>query len=183
MYNSIIQPINTELIWLELSQALRDFIKRRVQNEADADDILQDVFYKIHQNIEGLKDKKRFRAWVYQISRNAIIDHYRRRNVWVELLDTLPAEPLPELSVSQELAACLRPMVDQLPDKYREALILTEFEGLTQKEMAEHLGLSISGAKSRVQRARQALKQMMLECCHFEFAHDNSVISYRSKSK
>ncbi|HAH00091.1 MAG TPA: RNA polymerase subunit sigma-24, partial [Ktedonobacter sp.] len=68
----------------------------------------------------------------------------------------------------KELIPCIKTMVDSLPNDYREALYLTEYEGLTQRELADRLGLSFSGAKSRVQRAREKLKVMLLDCCHFE---------------
>jgi hypothetical protein len=68
-----------------------------------------------------------------------------------------------------ELLPCVAAMMDALPDAYREALRLTEYEGLSQKELSERLGISFSGAKSRVQRARAKLKQELLACCHFQF--------------
>jgi RNA polymerase sigma-70 factor (ECF subfamily) len=74
-------------------------------------------------------------------------------------------------------------MVDRLPEPYREAIILTEYEGRTQKELAEYLGISLSGAKSRVQRAREKLKIMLLECCYFEFDRRGKVIDYHSRSE
>ena len=70
-------------------------------------------------------------------------------------------------------------MVESLPADYREALILTEYEGLTQRALAERLGLSFSGAKSRVQRAREKLKAMLLDCCHFEFDRFGKIIDYQ----
>ena len=63
------------------------------------------------------------------------------------------------------------------------ALVLTEFEGLTQVEMAEELGLSVSGAKSRVQRARAMLRDDLLECCHFEFDRLGHVIDYEPRPR
>jgi len=70
-------------------------------------------------------------------------------------------------------------MVKSLPEQDRQALVLTEYQGLTQKEYGERLGLSFSGAKSRVQRAREKLKQMLLECCHFELDRRNHIIDYQ----
>lgn len=172
---------NTETIWYELNQALGQFIRRRVSNPQDSEDILQDVFFKIHNSIQGLQDENRLQSWVYQITRNAIIDYYRKQPTIIELSDALPGDPLPEPTAEQEIAACLQPMIDALPDKYRVAITLTEFEGITQKEMGERLGLSFSGAKSRVQRARKELKTMLLDCCHFEFDRTGQMLDYRSR--
>src|SRR2546423_8933278 len=83
--------------------------------------------------------------------------------------------------VIKELIPGIKVMVDSLPADYREALYLTEYQGLTQRELAERLGLSFSGAKSRVQRAREKLKQMLLECCHFELDRRGHVIDYQPR--
>ena len=172
----------SEVLWLELSDGLRRFIRRRVANQQDADDILQDVFLKIHKNIEQLQDERRVHGWVYQIVRNAIVDYYRRQKIFVQLPDTLPDDnTLPEPTVNQEMAACLGSFIDCLSDKYKEAIRLTHFEGLTQKEMGQRLGLSLSGAKSRVQRGRKQLQAMLLACCHYEFDRRGNIIEYHSR--
>lgn len=170
-----------EIIWQEFSQALRAFIKRRVSSTGDVEDILQEVFIKIHQNLDKLQDETRLQGWVYKISRNAISDYYRRQNILVELPETLPTDPISDTSLNQELAACLRPLAERLPDKYRQAIALTEFEGLTQKEMGKRLGLSLSGAKSRVQRGRRELKAILLACCDVEFDRAGNVLDYQSR--
>jgi RNA polymerase sigma-70 factor (ECF subfamily) len=69
-------------------------------------------------------------------------------------------------------------MVDELPDTYRDALLLTEYQGLNQRQMADRLGISFSGAKSRVQRARRMLRDMLLTCCHFELDRRGAIIDY-----
>jgi len=97
----------------------------------------------------------------------------------LEVLD-LPEE-LPDDDVVSELLPCVRAMVRNLPELDRQALVLTEYQGLTQKEMAERLGSSFSGAKSRVQRAREKLKQQLLECCHFELDHRGHIIDYQAR--
>ena len=118
------------------------------------------------------------------ITRNAIIDSYRSRKPTTpleaeEVLD-LPEE-LPDDDVVSELLPCVWAMVRSLPDLDRQALILTEYQGLTQRELAERLGLSFSGAKSRVQRARAKLKQQLLECCHFELDRRNHILDYQPR--
>ncbi len=67
-------------------------------------------------------------------------------------------------------------MIYSLPDQYREAVVLTEFDGLTQQQLADRLGITLSGAKSRVQRGRAHSKQMLDECCNFEFDRRGMVI-------
>jgi RNA polymerase sigma-70 factor (ECF subfamily) len=171
----------TEQVWEAFHMPLQQFIRRRVSDEVTAEDVLQDVFLKIHQHIEALRDVKKLESWIYQITRNAIIDSYRNGRVTTtleaeEILD-MPEE-LPGDDVVSDLLPCVRAMVKNLPELDRQALVLTEYQGLTQKELAERLGLSLSGAKSRVQRAREKLKQQLLDCCHFELDRRGHVIDY-----
>jgi RNA polymerase sigma-70 factor (ECF subfamily) len=176
--------ISTERVWKEFRGALKGFVLKRVQNEEDSEDILQDVFSKIHDNIGSLKDESRLRPWIYQITRNAIIDYYRSCKPTMEFTDTVQEikDETPS-DVTAVISTCVKPIIDGLPDKYREAIDLTDLKGLTQKELAERLGLSLSGAKSRVQRARGKLKEELLECCHFEFDRRGTVIDYQHKSR
>ncbi len=172
----------TEQAWEAFHTPLHQFIRRRVADEATAEDLLQEVFLKIHQQGASLRDARRLESWIYQITRNLIIDYYRShhhrltRLSDVEVLD-LPEE-LPDEDIVSELLPCVRAMVLALPDQDRQALILTEYQGLTQKELGERLGLSFSGAKSRVQRAREKLKQELLACCHFEVDRRGHILDY-----
>jgi len=170
-------------IYSRLSNQLHRFIAGRVSDAADVDDILQDVFLKIHAKLETLEDETRLESWVYQITRNAIVDFYRSKKPFSPIGDR---EDLPD-SVDEEapgsrLASGLREMVDHLPEPYREAILLVEFEGISQKELASRLGLSLSGAKSRVQRGRAHLRDMLNRCCHFEFDRFGAVIDYHPVS-
>ena len=165
-----------ENIWHEFAAKLGQFIRARVADLATAEDILQDVFVKIQARLNQLEDPAKLQGWLYLIARNAIIDHYRTRKETTEVPESLPAEP-PENDPEMEgLKAAFRRMIYSLPEPYRDALVLTEFDGLTQKELAERLGISLSGAKSRVQRGREKLKEMLHECCTFEFDRRGRVI-------
>ena len=170
---------STSEIWEEFNQQLRAFILARIDDPDDADDILQEVFLKIHTRIDTLRDSDRLAPWLYQIARNTIVDHYRARQPVESLPDTLPIfdEPAESDAVTR-IARYVGTLVNDLPEKYRQALILTEFEGLTQEAMGQRLGLSPSGAKSRVQRGRDMLREQLLDCCHFEFDRENRLIDY-----
>ena len=170
---------NLELLWDQYSTRLRAFIRSRVWDDAEAEDILQEVFIRIHRHLCCQPEWNKPKSWIYQIARNLIIDHYRRRRETVELPESLPAEPdLPEKDPEAVLALSLREMIDELPEHYRQALLLTEYQGLSQKQLAERLGISLSGAKSRVQRARERLRDMLLRCCHFEFDRRGRIVDY-----
>lgn len=157
--------------WRELEGKLRPFIARRVPSEADVDDVVQDVFLRMQKGLGALRDEERFGPWVYQVARSAIVDHQRamakHRVADGGALEEAPAEPAEDdREVEELLSMYIAPFVAMLPSPYREALTLTELEGLTQKEAAEMLGISISGMKSRVQRGRALLRKTLEDCCH-----------------
>ena len=166
-----------ENIWIEFAEKLSQFIRSRVSDPATAEDIRQDVFLKVQTKLGQLEDPSKLQSWLYLIARNAIIDHYRTKKPTAEIPDSLPAEENPNNDPDVEgLKGAFRRMVYTLPEAYRDAIVLTEFEGISQKELALRLGISVSGAKSRVQRGRALLKRMLLECCQFEFDRRGSVI-------
>lgn len=191
--SSTVQAQDTQQIWLEFSDRLRAFIRRRVDSAADAEDILQDVFLRIHRHAGSLERQERLVSWLFQVTRNAITDYYRapvRRR-------ELPAGAPPDLEqaaghagawleedeeasgqAGRELAHCLRPMLSRLPDHYREAVTLIDLDGLSQQDAAIQAGLSLSGMKSRVQRGRRALEQVMHECCRIETDAGGRVMDY-----
>ncbi len=170
-----------ELWWDQYSQRLRAFIRGRVWDDGEAEDILQEVFIRIHRNLccRPEAEWNKPESWIYQIARNLIIDHYRRQREMVEIPDSLPAAPdLPEEDPEAVLALSLKEMIDELPGPYRQALLLTEYQGLSQRQLAESQGISLSAAKSRVQRARDKLRDMLLRCCHFEFDRRGRILDY-----
>ena len=145
-----------EAVWQEFHQRLYNFILGQVSNPTEAEDILQEVFLKIHHGLDGLRETGHLRAWVYQITRNAIVDYYRstsrqkelplneviadaRLSNWGE--DANSASPHSDMAY-QEMANCLAPMLGQLPDPYREAVSLVELNGLTQRWWQKSWGLA-----------------------------------------
>jgi RNA polymerase sigma-70 factor, ECF subfamily len=173
-----------EPIYQEFDAKLRHFILSRIANPQDAEDILQEIYLRIHAHIGSLRQNEKLQPWIYQIARNATIDFYRRQHITVELTDELPllAEQAgDEASAARELAESLGEMIHCLPEKYQEPLKLVELQGLTQQAVANQLGLTLSAAKSRVQRAREKLKEALLDCCHFEFDRMGHVLQYEPK--
>ena len=175
---------STDAIWTHLSSDLRRFIRRRVSDDHVADDLLQETFVRVHRNIETLQDADRLAAWVYQIARNVVHDHHRKAtNSTVALAD---ADPIDDCDDHLDRLRCrgagwLDEMIRALPDGYREAVQLAEIEGLAQQQVADRLGLSLSGAKSRIQRGRVMLKDVLEKCCHFEFDGRGNMMNYEPK--
>ncbi len=168
--------------WEAYRAKLHRFVLARVKDEAAAEDIVHDVLTRAYARRDTLRDRGKLGQWLYQIARNAIADHYRRRRPTEELPDSLAArEPDASGEAERELARCLTPFIEELPTHYRQAVVLAELQGLTHREVASKLGLSVSGAKSRVQRARQKLQTMLLECCRLEFDSRGGVADYEPK--
>ncbi|GAB4523738.1 MAG: RNA polymerase sigma factor SigZ [Haliangiales bacterium] len=159
--------------WRALEAKLRPFVAKRVRS-GDVDDVVQEVFLRIQRGLPALRDEQRFGPWIYQLARSAIVDHLRWAARHPQATTEPPELPQPaqpaqnedERAVAREVAQYAALMVSMLPSPYREALTLTELEGLTQRQAAEQLGVSLSGMKSRVQRGRQRLRAALEGCCH-----------------
>lgn len=166
----------TEEIWDQFHDQLLSFIKSKVSNQEIAEDILQDVFIKIHTKQEGLKAKNKLTSWIYQITRNSIIDHYKKRKDYSsEVIDTPEALLISNPNI--EFLNCLIPFVNKLPSPYQEAIRKTSLEGMSQKEYAAINNLSYSAAKSRVQRGREKLKKLFVNCCDLKSDKYGNIIS------
>lgn len=165
--------------WREVRGRLLRFVRRRVDDDATAEDLVHDVIARAWRSRDTLAEPSQFQAWLFRITRNAVVDHYRARRLTVPLpLDLAEDVDDPGTTVRRALAACLHPYIDTLPEDYRRALVLSELDGLTQRETAARLGLSLSGAKSRVQRARRMLAARLLACCRFEVDARGAVADY-----
>ena len=170
----------TDVVWRQLSDDLRRFIRRRVPDDHAAD-LLQETFVRVHRHIGTLQEEDRLTAWVYRIARNVVHDHHRRAtNSPVALADAHPVDDGDDRVGRGRCRGCdwLDEMIRSLPEGYREAVQLAEVEGLPQQEVAERLGLSLSGAKSRIQRGRGMLKDALEACCHFEFDSRGNMMDY-----
>lgn len=167
----------TEDIWNQFGEHLRSFILKRVKDENTTKDILQEVFITVHAKIDSLKDEDKVKAWVFQITRNTIIDYFRSINKRFNPKD-LDFSNEEDNTKNFEIVTDLMHMMEELPDDDCEALCLTEFEGFNQKQYAEKKGISYSAAKSRIQRARIKLKDELLKCCHFQFDKYGTILDY-----
>ena len=168
---------NLEDIWIIFEDRLKSFVLSRISDEMAAEDILQEVFIKIHSNIDKLKDDSKIQSWIFQITRNSMNDYFR------SIKKTDQHLPIPE-EVEEDNSSDL--MADTLKDMAKmmeelsaddcEALCLTELGGMSQKDYAKKTGISYSGAKSRVQRAKLKLKDLLMKCCHYQFDKYGTVI-------
>jgi RNA polymerase sigma-70 factor, ECF subfamily len=171
--------------WGQLELELRPFIAGRVRRTSDVDDVLQDVFLRMQRSLPDLRDEERFGPWVYQVARSAIAQFQRHATrhpiasgaAQNELRESVIEDDSDTDGVSAALAEHLAPFVAALPSPYREALTLTELEGLTQKDAAAMLGLSLPAMKSRVRRGRSQLRVSLEACCRIALDVRGGVLS------
>ena len=165
---------------------LHGFLARRVESPEVADDLTQDVLLRLLQRQDGSVDNPT--AWLYRVARNVLIDHYRSRGSQRRLHTGDPAteaavlaeEPFADdpQAAQRELAGCLRSLVDQLAEPYRSAVTAVDLDGRTQTEVAHALGLSVSGMKSRVQRGRHQLRDLLTACCRVHTSPTGGISDY-----
>jgi RNA polymerase sigma-70 factor, ECF subfamily len=184
--------LSTEAVWAELHAGIRGFVARRVRQQADVDDVVQRVFLQVHRALPTLRETDKLHAWVYQTTRRAIADFYRTPSQTREVATGTVEDIADDVAVSdppedaeaatRELSTCLKPLMSGLAAADQEALQMVEFDGVTQVEAAARLRLSVSGMKSRVQRARSHLRSALHDCCRIAVDRRGGVISYEGKS-
>ncbi|MEL6534420.1 MAG: sigma-70 family RNA polymerase sigma factor [Bacteroidota bacterium] len=156
--------MKTQDVWRTYGQELYFFILKRVKDQHVAEDVLQNCFLKIHKNLQQLADERKTRAWIFQISRNEIVNYYNKK----EGLTRLENEPAEEIPSTIHEICCFDQFITELPDAYRHVIELTYLQGKTQKEVAGQLGLSLANVKARTRRAKAILKERFQTCCQYE---------------
>ena len=184
-----------ELSWAAFEARLRAYVRRRVESAA-VDDVVGDILLRLVQQRAALEAARNPLAWMLRLAANAVADHHRRRDVERRALSRAQREaaaatgaatgasgPAEDGTASEEISHCIRPLIEGLPHRYRDALLLTEIRGLSQAEAAQRLNLSRSGMKSRVQRGRAKLKQALLRCCDVRRDARGGVLDYRRRGE
>lgn len=154
--------------WRTHEGELLGYLRRRLPEADTADDLLQDIFVKALKQSEKFCSVENARAWLFQVARNALADRLRLAREHVELPDDLPHE-VEEAAPVETLADCLPRALSELSPEDREALVRCDLEGMTQEAFAQLKGLTLPGAKSRVQRARRRLRAHLSEACQVRF--------------
>ncbi len=176
------------MLWDAFAPTLRAFLARRVPAGVEADDLLQDVFLRVVTHLDSLRSTERPEAWLFQIARNALRDSLRARQRKDGRTDPLEIDPPADVDTAavpeseEELAPCLTPMIKRLAEPYRTAIELTSIQNLTQAEAARRVGISLSGMKSRVQRGREQLRQMLVRCCEIDVDVRGGVSDFHQRS-
>lgn len=188
-----------EALWGQFKDQLRRFLRARLPSDADADDVLHDVFLRLYDSADRLGEVEHVQGWIYTLARRAVADVYRARRRHPtdpvdpsdDVLERISDGPSSALlspysgdhDVHEEVLSWLRPMIDALPEMYAVPLRMADVEGKTQQEVADALGLSLSGAKSRVQRARKRLGEQIRRCCEIEFGPEGRAVAFRHRQE
>ena len=171
-------------VWQKVHGHLERFVLSRVKNPAMTDDILQEIYVKLQTKLPQLRQRDKVTGWLYQIARNTIAEQLRDRQRQLKLADRANLPPRPAdaaRDLTAEFASCIPAMLQVLPPIYREALFLSEIEELSQKEVAEKLGIPYPTAKSRIRRGKEKLRETLLQCCHISTDVYGNVIDYRKR--
>jgi len=168
-------------LWSEHKNELRNFIYKRVKDEDLTNDILQDVLMKVYNFCLSKSGVKNIRSWLFQIAHNTIIDSYRRQSKFIQQEAEFDLADEDENLAFKDALNYILPMLDFLPEKYAEPLKLADIDGLKQADIAQKIGLNLSATKSRIQRARQLLKDEFVTCCYFETDKQGNIISFEIK--
>lgn len=155
--------METKEIWDKFSDELLGYLVKKSGDNTLAEDILHETFIKVHLKVSELRAGGKVRSWLYRIADNNLADHYRRKKIVVHGDSSEENEEGPAHSAED----CLLPLIKKLPTKYREAVLLGDIRGLKQSEVAQILEISLSGAKSRIQRGRKLIQQGYVNCCDY----------------
>jgi RNA polymerase sigma-70 factor (ECF subfamily) len=150
--------------WHDNEAELRGWLRHRLGNPVDADDMLQDLFIKAMRQGERFCAIDNARAWLFEVARNAVADRLRLKREMIELPADL-ANEAEEVATVDSLVACLPRVLSELSPEDREAITLCDLQGVPQDEYARRKGLSLPGAKSRIQRARKRLRVQLSQAC------------------
>ena len=168
-------------VFKQYEKELLGFIRKRLPQKEDSHDFLNQLLLKIYNHCDKLPKVHNTRAWLYQITRNALADYYKEQKQ-VEYREEI-AIPFHKVEVSlyHALAPLVPAMIQMLPEKYATPLWMSDLEGIAQKEIARQLGLSLSAVKSRIQRGREKLRDLFFECCYLELDRHGIPIDFSVK--
>lgn len=174
--------MNFEEIWSKYRARIRAFLRSRISNSADVDDLLQEISIKVFNGLSTIKDSQKIQSWLFQTAHRTIIDFYRKsaRDWGISSDDLWHTEDGPQ--TLKELERCVEPFLHALSPEMAATILAIDIEGVSQKEYAHTKGLAYSTLKARVQKARSNLRDLFENCCHMSVDTNGNIADYRSKS-
>ena len=180
LHTKEINLLTSEAVWNQFSNDLKRYIFSHVKDEESANDILQEVFIKIHLKLDSLQKKESLKSWLFSITHNTIMNFFNKQKMTVTDKE-ITEESMPENDADSP-ENCLLPLINHLPEKYREPLLQSEIYGKKQAEVSEMLNLALSTTKSRIQRGRKLLQQGFMDCCNYKL-NENGYLVGEHQSK
>ncbi len=166
LHLKLYELMTTQHIWESYHREVKQFIMSKIKDEDIANDLLQEIFIKIHTKKETLENIGKLKSWIFTIARNTVLDYFKQSTKTREFFDT--DSILEEEKMLHNKTDCLHGIIKHLPKKYRDPLFLSDIKGMKQAATAQKLKLKLSTTKSRIQRARKQIAQAFMECCDFK---------------
>ncbi|EDP94829.1 sigma-70 family RNA polymerase sigma factor [Kordia algicida OT-1] len=172
--------MTTTEVWEMYADDVKRLIMSKVKDAQITDDLVQEVFIKVHTKLTTVKDERKVKSWLLSVSRNTVLDYYRKSNkeVPLEQEETIISEE----SYTHSEKDCLPGIIKNLPKKYRNPLLLSDIKGLKQAEIAAQLKLPLATVKSQIQRGRRLIVQGYMECCDYKL-NDKGFLTGEVKDK
>ncbi|KAA5546735.1 sigma-70 family RNA polymerase sigma factor [Adhaeribacter rhizoryzae] len=168
-------------LFFTYEEKLKGFIRKQVRNPDITHDLTQELYLKIYQNCEQLPKVTNPKAWLYQVTRNAITDYYRANKPVSSMANFEEILPETDNNFATEMLELLEPLLAMLPEKYARPLYLSDIKGISQKEIALSLNLTLTNTKSRIQRGREKLKALFLKHFYLEFDPRGQLLQARPR--
>lgn len=166
-------------IWEKSRAPLESFIKTKVNDPFVVKDILQEVSIKLLDNLKRKTSINDYQTWIFQVTRNTIVDHYRKKEKQPKLLATSTEEDVPTNNCVCDLSGFV--IKNYLPKEYGTPLYLSDIERKSQKEISQILDLSLTATKSRIQRGRKKLKEVIIEWVNISYNDKGQITDFKIK--
>lgn len=165
--------------WIEYKDGLRNYILKIVKDPDTANGLAHEVLMKVYSSCCSGREIGNLRSWLFQIAYNTCMDYFKKENRKSALTGDIK-ETEDEL-IYKEAGEFVEPLISLLPEKYGKPLALSDLQGLRQQEVADLLGLSLTATKTRIQRARQMLKEQIMECVRVEVDRKGNLTAFNIK--
>ena len=194
LLNPKTQNESFQKLLFEYQKPLYNHIRNIIIDHDDTHDVLQNTFIKVFQNLKNFKGESKLYTWIYRIATNTALDRLRspsfQRTAQGSLLENLDESkiadrvictekkrPLIEQQlIRDEMNDCIRGYIEKLPENYRMVLVLSELEEFKNNEIAEILGVTLDAVKIRLHRARETLKEELINNCDSYWIEDNEFL-------
>lgn len=158
--------MTTTEVWKNYADDVKRLIMSKVKDTQITDDLVQEVFIKAHTKLETVHDERNIKSWLLSVSRNIVLDYFRKGNKEVSLQQEETIES--EESYQHSEKDCLPGIIKKLPKKYRDPLFLADIKGMKQATIATQLNLPLATVKSQIQRGRKLIVQGYMDCCDYK---------------